>query len=88
MKDPAGNLGRVVSFAICRAGACHKPVQELPTAYKLVLPYCLPLTQSAGTCPRPTEVVSFIVGCACAQDKENRQSMTAYLADLRLILSE
>ena len=31
------------------------PVQELPTEYKLVHAYCLPLTRSAGTCPRPTE---------------------------------
>ena len=31
------------------------PVQEPPTAYKLVRPYCLPLTRSAGTCPRPTK---------------------------------
>ena len=36
------------------------PVQEPPTAYKPVRPYRLPLTRSAGTCPRPTETPPMI----------------------------
>ena len=31
----------------CRAGTCPKPVQELPTLYKLVPLYRLPLTRTA-----------------------------------------
>ena len=37
------------------------PVRELPAAYKLVYASCLPLMRTAGTCPRPTGAVSFIM---------------------------
>ena len=51
-------------FAVVRApyGYCGcNLVQEVPTAYKPVRPYRLPLTRSAGTCPCPTCTVSFIM---------------------------
>ncbi len=63
------------------------PVQELPTAYKPVRLYRLPLARTAGTCPRPTEAVSFIVVRFSHEDCEERRrrgnlcSLSLYIAD-------
>ena len=63
------------------------PVQELPTAYKPVRLYRLPLARTAGTWPRPTEAVSFIVVRFSHEDCEERRrrgnlcSLSLYIAD-------
>ena len=62
-------LERVGSFLFLlhtyRAGTRPRRMSELPTAYKYVRLYRLPLTRTAGTCPRPTGAISIYVDRYC-----------------------